>query len=38
MDTKNLSKKLIRVEYPGIVKNIDNMLATFGGINTVSEV
>lgn len=38
MDPKNLSRKLIRVEYPGIVKNVDNMMATLGGINAVSEV
>lgn len=38
MDTTNLSKKLVRVEYPGIVKNFDNMLATLGGINSISEV
>lgn len=38
MDTTNLSKKLVRVEYPGIVKNVDNMLATLGGINGISEV
>lgn len=38
MDHNNLSQKLIRVEYPGIVKNVDNMLATLGGITAVSEV
>lgn len=38
MDPKNLSQKLVRVEYPGIVKNVDNMLATLGGINAASEV
>lgn len=38
MDSKNLSKKIVRIEYPGIVKNVDNMLATLGGINAVSEV
>lgn len=38
MDSINLSNKLIRVEYPGIVKNVDNMLATLGGITAVSEV
>ncbi len=38
MDPKNLSRKLVRVEYPGIVKNVANMLATLGGITAVSEV
>lgn len=38
MDPKNLSQKLVRVEYPGIVKNVDNMLATLGGIIAASEV
>ncbi|KAJ6645869.1 General transcription factor 3C polypeptide 5 [Pseudolycoriella hygida] len=34
----NSYQTFVRVEYPGIVKNVDNMLATLGGINTVSEV
>lgn len=38
MDTHNLCNKLVRVEYPGIVKNVDNMLATLGGIKDISEV
>lgn len=38
MDPKNLSTKFIRVEYPGIVRNVDNMLVTLGGINAASEV
>lgn len=31
------NRKLILVEYPGIVKNVDKMLRTLGGIDEISE-
>lgn len=34
----NFSKKFVCVEYPGIVKNVDKMLETLGGRETISEV
>lgn len=34
----NFSKKFVCVEYPGIVKNVDKMLETLGGRETLSEV
>lgn len=38
LDKTNLSKELILVEYPGIVKNVDRMIATLGGNRKISEV
>lgn len=38
MEVHNLEQKLILVEYPGVVKNMDNMIKTLGGINQISEV
>ncbi|TRY64361.1 hypothetical protein TCAL_08702 [Tigriopus californicus] len=29
---------LICVEYPGVVQNVDTMIATLGGLNTIAEV
>lgn len=34
----NLDNSLICIEYPGQVKNIQNVLKTLGGISKVSEV
>lgn len=31
-------RKLIAVEYPGEVKNIDNMIRTLGGLTNISKV
>lgn len=38
LNDENLRKELRLVEYPGIVKNDDNMLATLGGIGRISQV
>lgn len=38
LDQTDLSRELVLVEYPGIVKNVDNMLKTLGGIRKISEV
>lgn len=32
------SAELIGLEYPGRVENVDNMLKTLGGLNTISKV
>ncbi|CAD7086135.1 unnamed protein product [Hermetia illucens] len=37
LNDENLRKELRLVEYPGIVKNDDNMLATLGGIGRISQ-
>lgn len=34
----NESKRLICIEYPGLVKNEKNMIKTLGGLNKLSEV
>ncbi|XP_014253309.1 general transcription factor 3C polypeptide 5 [Cimex lectularius] len=38
LDRKGLGKNLICVEYPGVVKNVDKMLETLGGIRNISNV
>lgn len=34
----NINKKLVRIEYPGNVKNIDNAISTLGGMNGIQKV
>lgn len=34
----NINRKLLRIEYPGIVDNIDKALDTLGGISNVELV
>lgn len=34
----DLNRKLVCIEYPGLVKNEDNMIKTLGGLNKLSEV
>lgn len=38
MDTGNLQKRLILVEYPAVVRNPDRAQQTLGGINRISDV
>lgn len=38
LDKTKLSTELVLVEYPGIVKNVDKMTSTLGGIRKISEV
>lgn len=35
---KKIEKELVCVEYPGIVKNVDNAIRTLGGIENISMV
>lgn len=34
----DLNKRLVCIEYPGLVKNEENMIKTLGGLNKLSEV
>lgn len=34
----DLNRKLVCIEYPGLVKNEENMIKTLGGLNKLSEV
>lgn len=36
--TFKLDKKLVRIEYPGLVKNIDKAIETLGGMNRIEVV
>lgn len=36
--TFKLEKKFIRIEYPGLIKNIDKAMDTLGGINGIELV
>lgn len=38
METNNLSNRLICIQYPGRVENVDAAIRTLGGINQISEV
>lgn len=38
MDSKNLKNSFICIQYPGQVKNVDNMIKSLGGIKQISEV
>lgn len=38
MNTENINNKLVAIEYPGIVKNVDYMVKTLGGIENISKV
>lgn len=38
MDTSNLHKRLILVEYPAVVRNPERAQQTLGGINRISDV
>lgn len=35
---KDSNRKLVCIEYPGLVKNDENMVKTLGGLNKLSEV
>lgn len=37
-NTFKLSKKILRIEYPGFVKNINKAIDTLGGINRIEMV
>ncbi|XP_046397978.1 general transcription factor 3C polypeptide 5 [Ischnura elegans] len=34
----NFNRDLVCIEYPGVVKNVDKMLDTLGGLNTISSI
>lgn len=36
--TFKLDKKFLRIEYPGIVQNVDKAVETFGGIERIEMV
>lgn len=36
--TYKLDKKLVRIEYPGLVKNLNKAMDTLGGINRIEMV
>lgn len=33
-----IDKKIVRIEYPGIIQNTDRALDTLGGINKIEKV
>lgn len=38
MNLDNLHQEILAIEYPGIVKNVDYMLETLGGLTNISKV
>lgn len=38
METEKLSTRLMCVQYPGIVNNVEAAIKTLGGINQISAV
>lgn len=38
MDLTHINKKLVAIEYPGLVENKDNMIKTLGGLSNISKV
>lgn len=34
----DFSKKLIRIQYPGVVENVDKMVDTLGGMSKIGNV
>lgn len=38
INPENFSKKLMCIEYPGMVKNVDKMINTLGGLDNIGIV
>lgn len=38
MNLENIGKRLVAIEYPGVVQNENNMIKTLGGLPNISKV